>query len=301
MIKVSPQYLKAGDEVGIVSPSFAVDRQQIENAAKVLEQWDLKVRFGKYVFEKDGPYAGNDLQRLEDVQTMVDDKNVKAILFSRGGYGALRIIDKVDFMNLIDYPKWFVGFSDITVFHLWINELYGMQTIHGEMPLNYANTNKLPICMESLHDTLFGTAKKIEWSGKTVRRDVVSAEIVGGNLSLIYSMIGSLADIDTDGKILFIEDVGEQYYHVDRMLTSLKLAGKLCNLKALLVGGFTKMSDTSTPWNKSIEDIVIEKTSEYDYPLFFGFPAGHMEDNRSFYMGRNVTISPGDTSILEYR
>lgn len=301
MTKVSPPYLKEGDEVAFVSPSFAVVRQQIEDAANYLEKWGLKVRFGKYVFEKDGPFAGNDFQRLEDIQSMVDDENIKAILFTRGGYGALRLIDKIDFTSLIEAPKWFVGFSDITVFHLWINELYGMQTIHGEMPLNYTNTNKLPICMESLHDSLFGEAKSIEWEGNTIRPAKVFGEIVGGNLSLIYSMIGSLADIDTDGKILFIEDVGEQYYHVDRMLTSLKLAGKLSNLKALLVGGFSKMSDTSSPWNKNIEDIVNEKTAEYDYPVYFNFPAGHISDNRAFYLGREVSLDVTDRSVLKYR
>ncbi|MBP5473597.1 MAG: LD-carboxypeptidase [Bacteroidales bacterium] len=301
MAKVIPPYLQKGDEVAFVSPSFAIVRQQIEDAANYLEEWGLKVRFGKYVFEKEGPFAGNDLQRLDDIQSMVDDKNIKAILFTRGGYGALRLIDKIDFSSLIEYPKWFVGFSDITVFHLWINELYGIQTIHGEMPLNYTNTNKLPICMNSLQDTLFGKAKGIQWKGNTIRPDNVCGEIVGGNLSLIYSLIGSLADIDTDGKILFIEDVGEQYYHVDRMLTSLKLAGKLSNLKALLVGGFTKMSDTTSPWNKTIEDIVKEKTEEYDYPVFFDFPAGHQNDNRAFYLGREVSLSAGDKSVLKYR
>ena len=301
MKKVTPPYLKKGDEVAFVSPAFAIVRQQIEDAAKYLDKWGLNVRFGKYVFEKEGPFAGNDLQRLDDIQSMIDDEKIKAILFTRGGYGALRLIDKIDFSSLIEYPKWFVGFSDITVFHLWINELYGMETIHGEMPLNYMNTNKLPICMESLHDTLFGKAKSIEWEGNTIRQANVSGEIVGGNLSLIYSLIGSLADINTDGKILFIEDVGEQYYHVDRMLTSLKLAGKLSNLKALLVGGFTKMSDTSSPWNKTIEDIVKEKTAEYDYPVYFNFPAGHQSDNRAFYLGREVSLSAGDKSVLEYR
>ena len=301
MAKVIPPYLQKGDEVAFVSPSFAIVRQQIEDAANYLEEWGLKVRFGKYVFEKDGPFAGNDLQRLDDIQSMIDDEKIKAILFTRGGYGALRLIDKIDFSSLIESPKWFVGFSDITVFHLWINELYDMETIHGEMPLNYTNTNKLPICMESLHDALFGKAKSIEWEGNTIRPAKVCGEIVGGNLSLIYSLIGSLADINTDGKILFIEDVGEQYYHVDRMLTSLKLAGKLSNLKALLVGGFTKMSDTTSPWNKTIEDIVKEKTAEYDYPVYFNFPAGHQSDNRAFYLGREVSLSAGDKSVLEYR
>ncbi len=294
----TPPYLKDGDEVAIVSPSFSVDRHKIEDAVKVLESWGLRVRFGEHVFGSEGPFAGTDKERLRDIQTMIDDPSVRALLFARGGYGAIKIIDKIDFSVLREDPKWLVGFSDITVFHLWLRKKLGVETIHGEMPVNYANNDKTPETMETLRDALFGGLRSINWQGNVVRPAEIKGSIVGGNLSLVYSMTGTPGEINTKGKILFLEDVGEQYYHIDRMLTSLKLAGKLDKLAGLLVGAFNKMEETTMPWGKTIEDIVTSLTSEYDYPIYFNFPGGHVRDNRSFYMGRKARLLPGNTMIF---
>lgn len=299
--RIQPPFLKAGDEVAIVSPSFSVDQIKIETAAKLLENWGLKVRFGRNVFRESGPFAGTDRQRISDLQEMTNNRKIKAVFCSRGGYGLLRIIDKIDFTSLRKYPKWYIGFSDVTVLHLWLNALYGLVTVHGEMPVNYNNPAKTAETLTSLHDALFGSGSNISWTGRSLHADTVSGELIGGNISLIYSLIGTPADPDTKGKILFIEEVGEYLYRLDRMLLSLKLAGKFKGLKALLVGGFRDIGETAKPWQKTIYDLIKDIVSEYHYPVFFNFPAGHIEDNRSFYSGKTARIDvEGRKFFLSY-
>jgi muramoyltetrapeptide carboxypeptidase len=299
--KIQPPFLKPGDEVAIISPSFAIEADKLNSAVKFLENRGLLVRVGENALMKEGPYAGTDALRLHDLQQMTSDKNVKAVFCSRGGYGMLRIIDKVDFSSLKKSPKWYAGFSDITVLHTWLNEKCNLVSIHGEMPLNYANKEKSSETMGSLMDALFGEWRSLKWQGSFLRAALSEGEITGGNLSLIYSLIGTPAEPETKGKILFIEEVGEYYYHLDRMLTSLKLAGKLKGLSALITGSFTKMEETKTPLGKSAEDIIREIVTEYDYPVFSNFPAGHSPDNRAFYIGKKATISVvGKNAILSY-
>jgi muramoyltetrapeptide carboxypeptidase len=288
--------------VAIVSPAFAIDETKMEAAVKFLETWGLKVRLGKNALKTEGPFAGTDDERLSDFQQMTMNKKIKAIFCSRGGYGILRIIDRIDFTSLKKNPKWYIGFSDITVLHIWLSEKYNLVSIHGEMPLNYSNPGKSSATLSSLHDALFGGWQSVKWKGKFERPHVVEGEITGGNLSLIYSLIGTPAEPKMKGKVLFIEEVGEQYYHLDRMMTSLKLGGKLEGLAALVVGGMNKMEETKNPWAKSSQEIISGIVTDFNFPVFFGFPAGHINDNRAFYIGKHAKIVvKGKNAALSYR
>jgi len=296
-----PPYLKPGDEIAIVSPSFAIEEKKLVEAVGILEKWGLKVQVGKNALKQDGPFAGTDEERLYDLQEATDNREIRAVICSRGGYGVSRIISKADFSCLEKDPKWYAGFSDISFLHLWLSEVCGVISIHGDMPLNFSNPEKKKSSFSSLRKALFGEFEPIGWKGSFRRAADVAGEMTGGNLSLVYSATGTRAEPNTRGKILFLEDVGENYYHIDRMLTALKLAGKFEGLAAVVIGGMSKMEDTKIPWGKSIEDTISEVFEGYDYPLFFGFPAGHIADNRAFYIGRQASISlKGNKATLSF-
>jgi muramoyltetrapeptide carboxypeptidase len=299
--KIQPPFLNRGDKVAIVSPSWVINEDTINSAVLFLEDWGLKVQLGRNVLNQSGPFAGTDDERLYDLQKMTDDPDIKAVFCSRGGYGTLKIISRMRFSALKKAPKWYIGFSDITVLHLWLNEVCRIISIHGEMPLNYSDKEKSKETFKTLHNALFGGYKPLSWEGTFFRPDEITGEVTGGNLSLIYSLIGTKAEPKTRGRILFIEEVGEYYYHLDRMMTSLKLAGKLKGLAALVVGGMTKMENTRIPWGRSAEITIAESVSDYKYPVFFDFPAGHIDDNRAFYVGKTARIiSDGGKAVLIY-
>lgn len=298
---IIPPYLKKGDSVAIVSPSGVVDKDIVLKAADKLKRSGLNVTIGSNAFKNNGCFAGTDAERLHDIQEATSDPEIKAVFCSRGGYGISRIIDSIDFTPLKKNPKWYVGFSDITVLHLWLTRTCGIVSLHGEMPINYLNPKKKPQCFDSLMSALFGEPQAISWTADREGAIDVTGTFTGGNLSLIYTLIGTPAEVDTDGSIFFIEEVGEYYYHLDRMLTSLRLAGKLTNLSALVIGGMEKMTQGTVIYNRTIEEIVLDIVGHYSYPVVFNFPAGHIADNRAVFVGREATLKQnGRDAVLSF-
>ena len=286
-----PPYLQKGDSVAIVAPARSVSIEEMMPAITLFEEWGLKVVLSENLFAVHNQFAGTEAERAEDFQKMLDDEEIKAIFCARGGYGVVRIIDLLNFENFIHHPKWIVGYSDITVLHSHIHTRFGIETLHATMPINvYANPNYEST--ESMYDALFG--KQLSYQVPTSSLSRVgegNGELVGGNLSILYSLSATESDINTDGKILFIEDLDEYLYHVDRMMQNMKRSGKLNYLSGLIIGGMTEMKDNTIPYGATAEEIILEAVAEYDYPVCFGFPTGHFDDNRALIMGREVTMN----------
>lgn len=294
-----PQYLKKGDKIAIIAPARKVSKEDMQPAIDILQSWGLEVVLSGNLFREDCQFSGTDAERAADLQALLDDSSIKAIISARGGYGTLRIIDKIDFSKFKKQPKWVIGYSDITVLHSHIHTL-GIETIHATMPINFTKNSE---ATETLRKALFGEklAYKTEQHPlNKITEGIVKSEIVGGNLSLLYALSGSISDIDTKGKILFIEDLDEYLYHVDRMMLNLKRSGKLSHLKALIVGGMTDMKDNAIPFGKTAEEIILEAVAEYNYPVCFGFPAGHIDTNFALYFGKKAKLKIADQIELSY-
>ncbi|MGB1247536.1 MAG: S66 peptidase family protein [Chitinophagales bacterium] len=285
-----PSFLKKGDTIGIVCTARKISKEELQPAISLYESWGLQVQLGDTIGEEENQYGGTDKARATDFQQMMTDKNIKAIICARGGYGTVRMMDYLDFTPFSQNPKWVVGFSDITVLHAHINTYIGTQTLHAAMPSTIPTSTEDTI--DSLQSALFGEKYSIEAPLHKFNR-VGEAEgiVVGGNLSLLYAILGTKSGINTDDKILFIEDLDEYLYHIDRMMIALKRAGKLNKLKALVVGGMTDMNDNTIPFGKSAEEIIAEHVAEFDYPVCYGFPSGHGEDNRSLIFGKKCRLS----------
>ena len=296
-----PLSLKKGDTIAIIAPASRVEKDYIEKAVKSLTDLGYIVRLGDNVFSEYHQFAGIDSQRCEDFQSALDDKEVKAVFCARGGYGSVRIVDSLDFSEFRKSPKWIVGFSDITVFHSLLNGKFGISTVHAPMPVNA----KSPFFQENLQQLdaiLKGKRPEIKISHHSLNRPGnYKGRLVGGNLSILYSLQATPYEIDTKGKILFIEDVGEQLYHLDRMLNNLRLSGKLKDLKGLIVGGMTAMEDKKRPFGKSPYEIVLEAAQDFGFPIAFDFPAGHIDNNVPFVLGEEITLSvTAEKSVIRY-
>lgn len=294
---ITPSYLKAGDTIAIVAPAGILkpSRKAVVLQAKQLaESWGLYVVLGKNMFNQNNHFAGTDNERAADFQEALDNKNIKAIWAARGGYGSVRILDKLDFTKFTQNPKWIIGYSDITAFHNHIHNL-GIETLHAMMATSLEEKPEEIIeTISTFKKVLFGEnlSYKIPLSkyNRTQNLDTIQGQIIGGNLAILTSMLGSKSQLNTDDKILFIEEIGEYKYAIDRMLQSLKRANYFTNVKAVVVGNMSLIKKNSTKWGSSIEQLILDAIPA-DIPVIFNFPAGHEADNRALIFGRKTKLN----------
>ena len=292
---ISPPYLMPGDTVAITCPAKKLPHD-ISDAVKLLKSWGLNVVLGETVNASWHQFAGSDELRTADMQQFLNDPEIKAIFAARGGYGTIRIIDDLDFTIFKKYPKWIIGFSDITVLHSHIQALYKIESLHAQMPLTIPDGSKPSL--ESLRKALFNEPLDYQYTSDIKNRNGASTGIlIGGNLTLMVMLSGSVSEQDYTDKILFLEDVGEYLYSLDRMMWNLKRSGKLTNLKGLIVGSFTEMKDNDIPFGQSAEQIIMSHVSEYNFPVSFNFPAGHISDNRALIFGRKVSMNVKELEV----
>jgi muramoyltetrapeptide carboxypeptidase len=294
----NPPYLKKGDTIAITSPAGYITLLDIQPAVTKLKEWGFNVLIGDTIGKRDFTFGGTDDERLKDFQQLLDNNLVKAILCARGGYGALRIVDKLNFTKLKTNPKWIIGFSDITVLHSHINTNYEIATIHSKMcnsfPTDWGKAEAIQIeTIESIKKCLLGERMQYTITPNAKNKTgMADGELIGGNLKTLETLAGSKSDLNTNGKILFVEDTGEYLYSLDRMFWNLKRSGKLKNLKALIIGGFKiKPDDVGEEFGKTLEDIVLEKIKEYNYPVCFDFPVGHQKNNYALKCGVQHKLS----------
>jgi muramoyltetrapeptide carboxypeptidase len=299
----TPPYLQPGDTIAITAPARRISSDEIQKARIVFESWGLTVKLAPNLFSIQNQLAGTDDQRASDFQELLDDDDIKAIMCARGGYGTVRLIDKLDFSHFMLKPKWIVGYSDITVLHSHVNKNLEIETIHATMPINMDGASEVvDASSEALRKCLFGEIPSYTISMSPYNRSGESQGVIaGGNLSILYSLAGTSSDIETTGKILFIEDIDEYLYHVDRMMMNLKRSHKLDNLAGLLVGSFTNMRDNDIPFGKCAEEIIIDTVKEYKYPVVFGMPSGHQPLNMPLIMGREIYIRFDDKVHVTFK
>ncbi|MCB0468837.1 MAG: LD-carboxypeptidase [Aequorivita sp.] len=292
----TPPFLKKGDNVAIVSTARKISKEELKPALQLLESWGLKAVLGNTIGAEENQFAGSDDLRAADFQQMLDDAKIKAIWCARGGYGTVRIIDKLDFSAFKKSPKWIIGYSDVTVLHSHIHNL-GVETLHAQMCLEIEN--KTAETAESIRKVLFGEHYDIEIENTDSHDSlqILKGVLIGGNLSVLYSLCGSTSEMETDGKILFLEDLDEMLYHIDRMMMNLKRSGYLKNLKALIIDGMTEMKDNKVYFGKTAEEIILDLVKKYHYPVVLNFPAGHIKDNRALILGRKVELKISKNKI----
>jgi muramoyltetrapeptide carboxypeptidase len=285
---ITPPYLQKGDTIAIVATARKHIVKSLQPTIDLLESWGLHVVFGNSIGLEENQLAGSDAQRAADLQEQLDNPSIKAIWCARGGYGTVRVVDLIDFTQFKKHPKWLVGFSDVTVLHNHLNTM-GYKSIHGIMPISLAKAT--PDAIESLRLSLFGQPLQYTIDPHPMNRlGKASGELVGGNLSILYSLLGSPSAIDCKDKILYIEDLDEYLYHIDRMMMNLKRNGCLESLKGIIVGSMTDMKDNDIPWGKNALEIIQDVTKKLNIPMIFNFPAGHIHDNRALILGNNVSL-----------
>jgi muramoyltetrapeptide carboxypeptidase len=296
---LKPKFLEKGDKIGIVSPAGKIDEKPILGVKKFLESRGYEVVLSEHVFKEWNQFAGTDDERAASFQKMLDDKEIKAIICSRGGYGSIRIIDKLNFSKFKKNPKWIVGYSDITVFHSYLTNKMNCPSIHAIMPKNYTNSMNAKNSMNSLINILRGDIPTYEMMNHELSRPgKAKGKLIGGNLSILQNLRATDIDMNYRGNILFIEDIGEYLYQIDRMMMNLKYSGVLDKISGLIVGNFTKIKDSETPFGMNVFEIIYEKIKDYKYPVCFDFNAGHELPHLPLIMGSEVTLGIGNTSTV---
>ncbi len=292
-----PALLNKGDKIGLVAPAGKIDHQKINIAKTVLESLGYEVILGKHVYDEHHIFAGTDEDRATDFQFMLDHEEIKAIICARGGYGSIRIINKLSFDGFERHPKLMIGFSDITIFHARLNHLH-FGSLHATMPINFTENIADSSSLQKLVNYLEGKLTNYQIPSHQLNRSgSCEAELVGGNLSIICSLNATDYELNMHGKILFIEDLNEDLYHLDRLMHNLKLGGKLEHLEGLIVGGMSDMKDSETPFGKSAYEIIQDAIKDYNYPVIFNFPAGHIDENWPLPFGKKVNIDVNDKEV----
>ena len=295
---IQPPALNPGDLIYITAPAKLMDTQAVTYAKKHLEENGFKVLISKNCLGKHHYFSGTDEERLWDLQFGIDHPDVRAILCARGGYGSIRLVDRINWANMLREPKWLIGFSDITVFHHRLNKL-GVQSIHGSMPINFEKNTEA--ALTTLVNTLKGSWPQFLLpSNQSNKVGIATGNLIGGNLSIVYSMLGTDDQFDFEDSILFLEDLGEHYYQVERMFFALKKSGAFQKIKGLIIGGISELEDTDPPLGRTIEEIVLDQLMFTRIPVLFNFPGGHIEDNRAMVFGKKIqlTVSEGEASVV---
>lgn len=281
--------LRPGDRIAIVATARKIPAQDIEVAVQTFKSWGLEVLLGETIGASYNQFAGDDALRLQDLQRALDDDRIKVIVCARGGYGTTRIIDQVDFTHFRKHPKWLVGFSDVTALHSHIHTM-GIESVHAIMPVLFPKEGTAD-SIETLRKVLFEEEVMYTAAPHSFNRTgSAQGQLVGGNLSLLHTLTGTRSDISTASKILFLEDLDEYLYHIDRMLVHLDRSGKLENLAGLLVGDMSDMKDNPIPFGKTAYEIILEHTGKYNYPVCYGFPVGHEPLNLALVCGREAKL-----------
>lgn len=299
MSEKRPPVLRSGDLVYITAPAKAIEEEHVLFAKELFEDAGFRVMIGKHCLGRHHYFSGTDEERQADLQFAIDHPEVKAIVCARGGYGCVRIVDRIQWAGMLREPKWMIGFSDVTVFHQRLQR-FGISSIHGTMVLNY-NTNSSE-AINTMMAALKGENADVSCDPNSYNKNgVVNGKLVGGNLSIVYSLLGTDDQVDFTDCILFVEDLAEHLYHIDRMFFALNKAGVLDKIKGLIIGGMTDLEDTDIPFGKTVEEIILEHFTYRNIPIAFGFPAGHISDNRALILGDQCKLEvSAEKTLLSY-
>jgi muramoyltetrapeptide carboxypeptidase len=296
---IIPPYLQKGSTIGITCPAGAVNSEEMQPMFAQLEAWGFNLKIGKTIGTSFNKFSATDAARLADLQSMLDDDAIEAVFFGRGGYGVVRILDQIDFTQFKQKPKWLLGYSDITAFHSHLNNQMKISSIHAHMGGGYKPNDFDALSTQSIFDVITGKPIHYVIPAHAMNRvGIAKGELVGGNLALLSDLVGTDSDIHTQGKILFIEDIGEYKYNIDRMLWQLLRAGKLSQLAGLIVGGFTDTQDNPVPFGMTEYEIVWEKIKDFSYPVCFDFPVGHQARNMALKVGMQYQLAIENNQVV---